>query len=100
VLHAEGAPFFAYVAEPLHRLERLKAGTRAPRVMWTDQLARSGIDNSLGSDQKVARSMEMTSNWIDDDLASMRRYADCIHKVEEALPELRDYERALAASNS
>ena len=95
-LRAEGAPVFAYVAQPLHKLERLRPTTKAPRALWMRTLAESGIDYSNldlpGCDYKVARSIEMTWNWMHDDEAAMRRYADCFHKVEEALPELRDYE--------
>jgi dTDP-4-amino-4,6-dideoxygalactose transaminase len=96
-LRAEGAPVFNYVQTPLHRLERLRVATSAPRVMWTDRLARCGIDYSSldlpGCDHKVERSIEMTWNWIDDDLEAMRQIADCFEKVEAQLPRLREYER-------
>jgi dTDP-4-amino-4,6-dideoxygalactose transaminase len=99
-LQAEGAPVFGYVGTPLHRLERMRAGTRAPRVMWTDRLARSGVDHAAlelpGCDHKVARAIEMSWNWIDDDPAAMRRLADCFRKVEENLPRLREHERSEA----
>jgi dTDP-4-amino-4,6-dideoxygalactose transaminase len=97
-LRAEGVPVFGYIVTPLHRLERLRADTKAPRVMWSDRLARSGIDYAAldlpGCDHKVERSMEMSWNWIDDDPQAMRRIADCFEKVEAQLPRLREYERS------
>jgi dTDP-4-amino-4,6-dideoxygalactose transaminase len=96
-LRAEGAPVFSYIATPLHRLERLRPDTRAPKVMWTESLRRSGVDYGAlelpGCDHKVERSIEMTWNWIDDDPAAMQRLADCFIKVEESLDDLRAYER-------
>jgi dTDP-4-amino-4,6-dideoxygalactose transaminase len=96
-LRAEGAPVFSYVETPLHRLERLRKGTGAPKTMWMDRLRRAGIDYAgldlPGCNHKVDRSIEMTWNWIDDDLEAMRQLADCFLKVEEQLPRLRDYER-------
>lgn len=96
-LRAEGAPAFGYVETPLHQLERLRVDTRAPRVMWTDRLSRSGIDYATlelpGCDHKVSRSIEMSWNWIDDDPDAMRRIADCFEKVEAQLPRLREHER-------
>ncbi|HET6507835.1 MAG TPA: DegT/DnrJ/EryC1/StrS family aminotransferase [Baekduia sp.] len=96
-LAAEGAPVFSYVETPLHRLERLRPQTRAPRVMWTDRITRAGIDYSAlelpGCDHKVERSIEMSWNWIDDDPAAMRRLADCFEKVDAQLPALREHEQ-------
>ena len=39
-LQAEGAPVFSYVATPMHRLERLRADTGAPKVMWNERIRR------------------------------------------------------------
>ncbi len=41
-LRAEGAPVFNYVATPIHRLERSRPHTTAPKVMWTDRIRRTG----------------------------------------------------------
>ena len=41
-LQAEGVSAFSYIETPLHRLERLRPGTQAPRTMWADRLARLG----------------------------------------------------------
>jgi dTDP-4-amino-4,6-dideoxygalactose transaminase len=98
-LQAEGVPAFSYIETPLHRLERLRAGTQAPRTMWADRLARSGMDyGSLelpGCDAKVERSFEMSWNWIDRDHAAMERLASAFIKVEEQLDALRTHERSL-----
>lgn len=99
-LRAEGAPMFSYIAEPLHKLERLRPDTKAPRLAWMKTLAESGIDYAgaelPGCDYKVGRSMEMTWNWMDPDEAAMRAFAECFAKVEESLDDLRAYERSNA----
>ncbi len=96
-LQAEGAPVFSYVETPLHRLERLRADTAAPKTVWADRLRRTGIDYAAlelpACEHKVARSIEMSWNWIDDDPVAMQRLADCFVKVEERLDDLRAYER-------
>jgi dTDP-4-amino-4,6-dideoxygalactose transaminase len=97
-LQAEGAPVFSYIATPMHRLERLRADTSAPKVMWSERIRRAGVDHTAlelpGCDRKVQRSIEMTwNNWIDDAPDAMRRLADCFLKVEEHLDDLRAYER-------
>ncbi len=96
-LRAEGAPVFSYIETPLHKLDRLKADTTAPKVMWTDRIRRAGIDYEAlelpGCDRKVARSIEMSWNWIEDDPAAMQRLADCFIKVEQNLDPLRAHER-------
>jgi dTDP-4-amino-4,6-dideoxygalactose transaminase len=97
-LQAEGAPAFAYVQVPLHRLERLRPGTGAPRTMWAERLAAAQVDYSHlelpGCDAKVARSIEMSWNWIDADREAMNRLAAAFIKVEEQLDSLRRYERS------
>jgi dTDP-4-amino-4,6-dideoxygalactose transaminase len=96
-LQAEGAPAFSYIDTPLHRLERMRTDTDAPRVMWTDNLRRAGVDYAAldlpGCDTMIARSFQIVWNWIEDDAAAMRRLADAFVKVEEHLPALRDHER-------
>jgi dTDP-4-amino-4,6-dideoxygalactose transaminase len=100
-LKAEGLNVFAYVETPLHKLERMQRDSAAPKVMWRDRLRRANVDYAAlelpGCDHKVARSFEMTWNWIDDDPAAMRRIADCFVKVEEQLGALREHERGLVA---
>jgi dTDP-4-amino-4,6-dideoxygalactose transaminase len=97
-LQAEGVPAFSYVDVPLHRLERLRAGTQAPRTMWADRLQRTGIDYAAlelpGCEAKIERSIEMSWNWIDADRSAMDRLAAAFVKVEEQLESLRRYERS------
>lgn len=97
-LQAEGVPAFAYVQVPLHRLERLRPGTGAPRTMWSERLRETRVDYAgldlPGCDAKVARSLEMSWNWIDEDREAMDRLAAAFIKVEEGLDSLRRYERA------
>jgi dTDP-4-amino-4,6-dideoxygalactose transaminase len=96
-LQAEGVPIFNYVATPLHKLDRLRADTQAPKVMWNERIRRGGIDYAAlelpGCERKVERSIEMLWNWIEDDPDAMRKLADCFIKVEENLDQLRAYER-------
>jgi dTDP-4-amino-4,6-dideoxygalactose transaminase len=97
-LQAEGVPAFVYIDTPLHRLDRLRPETRAPRTMWNDNLRRAGVDYAAldlpGCDAMVERSFQMVWNWIDDDEAAMDRIADGFTKVEEQLDALRAYEHA------
>lgn len=97
-LQAEGVPAFSYVDVPLHRLERLRAGTQAPRTMWADRLQRTGIDYAAlelpGCEAKIERSIEMSWNWIDADRPAMDRLAAAFVKVEEQLDSLRRHERS------
>jgi len=97
-LQAEGVLAFSYIDVPLHHLERLRPGTRAPRTMWAERLARSGFDYGAlelpGCDAKVERSFEMSWNWIDPDRQAMMRLAAAFIKVEEQLAALRAYERS------
>jgi dTDP-4-amino-4,6-dideoxygalactose transaminase len=96
-LQAEGVSAFSYVATPLHRLERLRPGTKAPRTGWAERLERSGMNYAAlelpGCDAKVERSFEMGWNWIDKDREAMNRLAAAFIKVEEQLDALRSYER-------
>ena len=97
-LQAEGVPAFSYIAVPLHRLERLRPETQAPRTMWAQRLARTGTDYAAlelpGCDAKVERSFEMSWNWIDPDREAMNRLAAAFIKVEEQLDALRSHERS------
>jgi dTDP-4-amino-4,6-dideoxygalactose transaminase len=96
-LRAEGVPAFAYVKTPLHRLERLKADTRAPRVMWTENLERAGVDYASlelpGTEAKVAASIELSWNYVTDDAAAMDALAGAFTKVHAHLDDLREHER-------
>jgi dTDP-4-amino-4,6-dideoxygalactose transaminase len=96
-LRAEGVPAFEYVRQPLHRLPRLAPDTAAPRVMWTENLRRAGVDYRAlelpGADAKIARSIELNWNYIDDDPAAMASLGDAFVKVEERLDDLRAHER-------
>jgi dTDP-4-amino-4,6-dideoxygalactose transaminase len=98
-LQAEGVPAFSYIDTPLHRLERLRPATQAPRTMWAQRLAETGIDYAAlelpGCEAKVERSFEMSWNWIDADREAMNRLAAAFIKVEEQLDALRSYERSL-----
>ncbi len=96
-LQAEGAPVFSYITTPLHRLERLRPDTPAPRVMWSEHLRRAGVDYAAlelpGCDAKVERSIEMSWNWIDDDPAAMAQLGAAFVKVEQHLDALREHDR-------
>lgn len=97
-LRAEGVPAFAYLAAPLHTIERLSPETAAPRVMWTDGLRRAGVDyrglELPGTATKVAESIELSWNHIADDPDTMAELADGFVKVEQHLDDLRAHERA------
>jgi dTDP-4-amino-4,6-dideoxygalactose transaminase len=96
-LRAEGVFAFSYVVTPLHRLERLKADTRAPRVMWTENLKRAGVDYASlelpGTEAKVAAAIEIGWNYVTEDPAAMDKLADAFVKVHDHLDDLREHER-------
>jgi len=92
-LRAEGAPAFSYVHTPLHRLPRLQPDTTAPRVMWTENLRRHGVDYRAlelsGVAARIEHAIELGWNHIEDDPATMAALADAFVKVEERLDDLR-----------
>jgi dTDP-4-amino-4,6-dideoxygalactose transaminase len=96
-LRAEGVPAFPYMTAPLHTLERLRPDTSAPRVMWTGNLRRHGVDYAdlelPGTEAKVLDSIELSWNHVEDDPATMAELADGFEKVEQHLDDLRDHER-------
>ncbi len=98
-LQAEGVAAFSYVDVPLHRLERLRPGTNAPRTMWAERLKSAGMNYAAlelpGCEAKVGRSFEMSWNWIDRDREAMNRLAAAFIKVEDQLDALRSYERSM-----
>jgi dTDP-4-amino-4,6-dideoxygalactose transaminase len=96
-LRAEGVPIFAYVPAPIPQWSRLHwQDYDGPRVMWTETLRRSGIDYALADvpncERKVARSLELSWNYVDVDEANMNRLAAAFEKVEENLDALRAWE--------
>ena len=97
-LKAEGVPAFSYIDVPMHRLERLRPDTQAPRTMWAERLARARMNYGAlelpGCEAKVERSFEMSWNWIDKDREAMNRLAAAFIKVEEQLDALRSFERS------
>ena len=99
-LQAEGVPAFSYIDVPMHRLERLRPGTQAPRTMFAERLKSTGVDYASlelpGCEAKVGRSFEMSWNWIDRDREAMNRLAAAFIKVEEQLDALRGYEQSMA----
>jgi dTDP-4-amino-4,6-dideoxygalactose transaminase len=99
VLAAEGLPVFTYVTRAIPHLPRMQGGSGAPRLSWTPDPGAGYADGAgelPGCDAKIARSMEMTWNYVTPALDTMRSMADAFVKVEEHLPALRDHERAAA----
>jgi dTDP-4-amino-4,6-dideoxygalactose transaminase len=96
-LEAEGVPAFSYVRVPLHRLERLRPDTAAPRVTWTRALQRAGQDPTKedlpGCEAKVRRSIELYWNYIAPADGLMKRMASAFEKVEQELDTLRTWAR-------
>lgn len=94
-LQAEGMPVFDYIRTPLHKLDRLSPGTRAPRVMWTANLRRAQemCAELPGCDRKVRDSFEILWHYIAPSDGIMQSMANAFTKVEEQLPALRAFER-------
>jgi dTDP-4-amino-4,6-dideoxygalactose transaminase len=100
-LRAEGVPAFEYVRAPLHTLPRLAPDTKAPRVMWTENLRRHGVDyrelELPGVEAKIARSIELGWNYVEEDPETMAELGDAFVKIEERLDDLRAHERRRGA---
>jgi dTDP-4-amino-4,6-dideoxygalactose transaminase len=99
-LNAEGVPAVGYVANGLHRSPRLRPDWDGPRVMWTATLRAAGVDPTDVElpvcDRKVACSIELPWNCVDDDAPRMAALARAFAKVESGLDELRRHERTSA----
>ncbi len=98
-LRAEGVQITSYVPSPIPRWRRLQwKEYDGPRVMWTDMLSRAGVDYENieipGCDEKIARSLEMGWNYIDQGHPAVEKAAEAFDKVERSLSELREWERA------
>ncbi|MBN1442778.1 MAG: DegT/DnrJ/EryC1/StrS family aminotransferase [Planctomycetes bacterium] len=96
-LNAEGVAAGCYVPSPIPRWERLRTkGYRGPRTPWTENLLRAGIDyrsmSFPGCDEKVRRAVDMDWNYVRRAPGRMARLAGIFARIEEHLPELRDWE--------
>jgi dTDP-4-amino-4,6-dideoxygalactose transaminase len=99
-LRAEGVAIGPYVPSSISRWSRLQwQDYDGPKVMWTETLRRSGIDYGLAEvpncEIKVARSLEMSWNYVEVDEDGMNQLASAFEKVEENLDALREWERSL-----
>jgi dTDP-4-amino-4,6-dideoxygalactose transaminase len=98
-LRAEGVPAFSYVPAPISQWKRLQwQDYDGPKVMWTESLRQAGIDYSQvevpNAELKIARSIEISWNYVDVDEAKMQRMAAAFEKVEANLDALRQWEQA------
>lgn len=98
-MRAEGVNCFQYIPSPIPTWPRLHWQTYdGPKVMWTEPLRQSGIDyrevKVPNCEAKIARSVEMSWNYVEPDESKMKQLASVFAKVEENLPALRDWERA------
>lgn len=96
-LKAEGVSAFSYVPSPIPSWPRLLTSNYdGPRVMWTENLRRYGVDYSQvevpGCDSRIERSIEMGWNYLDEDQPGMAELASAFIKIEEHLDELSEWE--------
>jgi len=96
-LRAEGiVGITTYVPSPIYKWRRLDPDAGGPRAMWHDTIRRSGRKYSAvelpGCETKVAKSLELSWNYIAPDEERMKRLAEVFYKVEDSLPTLRDWE--------
>ncbi len=94
---AEGLELGSYVPSPIPHWERLRTrGYRGPKTIWTQHLKDAGVDYRSeqypGCEEKIAQSMDMDWNYIENVAGRMEKLADIFLKVEENLPELREWE--------
>lgn len=98
-LAAEQVEVGSYVPSPIAHWERLRTtGYKGPRTLWTKHLQAAGAHyrdlKFPGTEEKVKKSLDMDWNYIQTVAGRMERLADVFRKVEEALPELGEWERA------
>ena len=96
-LRAEKLGIFAYVPSPIPTWRRLQwQHYDGPNVMWIDNLRRHGCDYAMvqvpNCMRKIARSLEMSWSYIQQDEARIHKLAAAFYKVEENLPALREWE--------
>lgn len=89
---AEGVPAVTYVEKGLHLSPRLSPHWSGPRVMWTEAIRASGIDPTKtalpGSDEKVASSIEIPWNYIEDSEELVEEIATAFRKAEQHLASI------------
>ena len=101
-LNAEGLLSFAYVPSPIPDWPRLHWQDYAgPKASWLSTLEQAGIDyRDMALPQcrhRVANSIEMRFDYVDDQTAMIERMAEIILKVEANIGELRDLANADAS---
>lgn len=94
-LNAEGLLSFGYVPSPIPDWPRLHWQDYAgPRASWLSTLEQAGVDYRGMAlphcRHRVANSIEMRFDYIDDQTAMIERMAEIILKVEAHIDELRD----------
>lgn len=94
-LNAEGLLSFGYVPSPIPDWPRLHWQTYAgPKASWLSTLENAGVDYRNmalpNCRHRVANSIEMRFDYVDDQVAMIERMAEIILKVEANIAELRD----------
>lgn len=96
-VNAEGLYCYEYLTRPVNQAQRLSPDWSGPRVMWTENLRRSGYDPTQEdlphTAAQIREHFNLVWNYIDYDPAFIERMLDVFVKLEENLDALRALER-------
>lgn len=96
-LNADGLYSYQYLPKPMNTYPRLSPDWNGPRVMWTENLKRSGYDATKipvpHAEAQIRDHFNLVWNFVDYDPPFIEGMVDVFRKVEENLDALRAYER-------
>lgn len=101
-LQAEGWHAFAYIPAPITEWTRLDwKNYTGPQVPWMGGLKRHGYDVHQyavpNCRYKVDHSLEFAFNYVRPAQAMMQRIADIVHKVDQSIEDLREWEKKVTS---
>lgn len=95
-VNAEGLYCYQYLTRPVYKAARLSPNWTGPRVMWTENLKRSGYDATKlylpHVENQIRTHFNLLWNFIDYDPKFIQGMVDVFAKVDKNLDQLRGYE--------
>ena len=92
-LNAEGLYSYEYLPRPVNKAPRLSPDWSGPRVMWTENLKRAGVDPTKVEvprcEAQIEHHFNLVWNYIDYEPDFIQGMVDVFHKVEDNLGALR-----------
>jgi len=100
-LNAEGLYCYEYLPRPVNKAPRLSPDWSGARVMWTENIKRSGYDATQVEvprcEAQIRDHFNLIWNYIDYEPEFIQGMVDAFRKVEDNLDALRAHERASAS---